>query len=103
MPLPFESDILPETVGLRLCKVIKDDELKMAEGVIFERGRPAVMTALNRASICGHVGGGIDKTTDFWADQLDANGDHIGEIRLDRGSWNILKNRWMRCRMQRLT
>lgn len=100
MTLPFERDILPETVGLRLCKVVGDD-LRISEDVIFERGRAAVMTTLNRASLSGHVGGGIDHTTGFWADQLDANRDHVGEIRLDRGSWNILKTKWMRCRMQR--
>jgi len=101
MALPFEQDILPETVGLRLCKIVGDDDLRMAEGVIFTKGRPAVLTTLNRANISGHVGGGIDKSTDFWADQLNSDGDHIGEIRLDRDSWNILKNHWMRCKMQR--
>ena len=99
MALPFESDVLRETAGLRLCKIVGADDLRISEEVIFERGRSAVLVALNRASLSGHVGGGIDRTTDFWADQLDANGDSVGEIRLDRHSWNALKNKWMRCKM----
>ena len=96
----FEGGILPETVGLRLCKVVGKNDLCMAESVIFTQGRGAVITTLLRAQLAGHVGGEIDKSTDYWADQLDAKGNHIGEIRLDRGSWNSLKGRWMRCRME---
>ncbi|KEP68840.1 hypothetical protein DL1_08725 [Thioclava dalianensis] len=101
MALEFESDVPPETTGFMLCKIVGDDDLKIAEAVTFEKGRPAVMTTLNRASISGHVGGGIDGHTRFWADLLDADGDTIGEIRLDSGSWNALRTRWMRCSMQR--
>lgn len=99
MSLEFEDDILPETVGLRLCKVVGDDVLRISEDVSFINGRTAVLTTLNRAHISGHVGGGIDKTTNFWADQLDEQGDSIGEIRLDRGSWNSLKSKWMKCKL----
>ena len=99
MTLPFDKDILPETSGLRLCKVVDNDVLKISEDVIFSNGRVAVLTTLNRASISGHVGGTIDRETPFWADQLDENGDHIGEVRLCRKSWNSLKNKWMKCKM----
>lgn len=98
MTLPFENDILPETVGLRLCKMVGND-LRLAEPVCFAGGRQAVLTTLSRARVAGHVGGEIDRTTDYWADQMNQDGDHIGEIRLDRGSWNSLKNHWMRCKM----
>lgn len=100
MALEFDNDVPQETSGLMLCKVVGDDDLRISEAVTFERGRPAVMTALNRASISGHVGGGIDNATRFWADLLNADGDSIGEIRLNRESWNALKTRWMRCNMQ---
>ena len=100
MTIKFAHEILPETAGLQLCKIVGDDDLKMAEPVLFENGRDAVITTLNRASISGEVGGEIDKTTRYWADQLDEAGDHIGEIRLDQASWNSLKNHWMRCKMQ---
>ncbi len=99
MALDFEDDILPETVGLRLCKIVGDDVLRISEDVMFTKGRPAVMTTLNRASISGHVGGSIDSSTNFWADQLNNDGDGIGEVRLDRNSWNSLKSKWMRCKM----
>ncbi len=98
MTLPFDADILPGTVGLRLCKIIRNDELHMSETVMF-LNRSAVVTVLNRASICGHVGGPINRDANFWADQFDGQGDHIGEILLDRKSWNSLKNHWMRCKM----
>ncbi len=100
MPLPFENDVQPETVGLALCKIV-GKELRLAEGVLFTNGRAGVLTTLQRANLSGHVGGSIDETTSHWADQLDANGDIVGEIRLDRESWNMLKNRWMRCSMLR--
>lgn len=101
MALEFENDVPPEAAGLMLCKIVGSDSLRIAEAVTFEHGRTAVMATLNRASISGHVGGGIDNETRFWADLLDADGDTLGEIRLDRGSWNALKTRWMRCSMQR--
>lgn len=101
MALKFENDVPPETSGIMLCKIVRDDDLRIAEVVTFEHGRPAVMATLNRASISGHVGGSIDNETRFWADLVNAAGDTIGEIRLDRGSWNALKTRWMRCSMWR--
>ncbi|NDV50567.1 hypothetical protein [Salipiger sp. PrR003] len=100
MTLPFDKDILPETVGLMLCKVVGDDDLRLAEPVMFDGGRPAVLKTLNRAHLAGHVGGSIDKSASYWADQLNSDWDTIGEIRLDRDSWNSLKNHWMRCKMQ---
>lgn len=99
MPLSFDNDVLPDAAGLMLCKMVGDD-LRLAEPVVFVGKRQAVLTVLNRASLSGHVGGGIDRSTNFWADQLAENGDTLGEIRLDRGSWNSLKNHWMRCKMQ---
>lgn len=98
MGLAFDKDILADAVGLRLCKMV-GSRLRLAEPVAFAKGRSAVISTLNRAAVCGHVGGGIDADTEFWADQLDENGDSIGEIRLDRGSWNALKNRWMKSAM----
>jgi len=102
MVLAFESDVPPEVTGLMLCKVVGDDCLRIAEGVQFENGRAAVMTVLNRANICGHVGGCINRSTRFWADLLDVDGNTVGEIQLSRGSWNSLKKHWIRCKMQHL-
>lgn len=96
----LNDDILQGTVGLRLCKVSSKGVLRIGETVIFKGGRPAVITTLNRAALSGHVGGGIDDDTTYWADQIGENEDSIGEIRLDQGSWSSLKNRWMRCRLE---
>jgi hypothetical protein len=98
----LEGDILPDAVGLRLCKVTgkgANEQLRVSEKVRFVGGRAGLLTTLMRAQMHGHVGGAIDRTTDFWADQIDQIGDHIGEVRLDRESWNALKNKWMRVRM----
>lgn len=99
MASDFDHDVLPETVGLILCKIVGEDDLRLSEAVTFEGGRSAVLTTLKRAHISGHVGGSIDETTRYWADQINSDGDTIGEIRLDRASWNALKNRWMPCSM----
>lgn len=99
MALAFEKEIPEEAAGLMLCKIVGDDDLRISEAVTFKNGRPAVLTTLSRANLSGHVGGSIDNTARYWADLLNADGDGIGEIRLDRDSWNALKNRWMRCAM----
>lgn len=92
------DEIPQDAAGLRLCKIVgKDDNLVLCEPVVFPKGRAGVDTALRRACISGHVGGPLRKTDDYWADFLNADGDSIGEVRLDRESWNILKNKWMRC------
>lgn len=91
--------LAPEgTTGLMLCKVVGDD-LILCEPVQFVKGRPAVDTALRRARISGKVGP-VGETGDYWADALNSDGDMVETIALDRHSWNALKNRWMRCRIQ---
>lgn len=97
------AELVPEdAAGLRLCKIVQpDDTLVLCEPVIFLKGRGAILTVLNRASISGHVGGEPRRTDDFWVDVLDGAEDHVSEVRLDRGSWNSLKNKWMRCRVDK--
>jgi len=76
------------------------EDLRLGELVIFTGGRSAVITTLTRAAISGHVGGQPEANTDWWADIMDREGSMVDTIRLDRGSWNALKNRWMRCKME---
>lgn len=95
----LDDQIPQDATGLRLCKMVGDD-LRTSEGVRFTEGRAAVFTVLNRASVSGHVGGEIDSTTNWWADFLNSEGDGVAEIRLDRHSWNALKNQWMKCKME---
>lgn len=101
MTLVFEKDVPTEAAGLMLCKIVGEDDLRISEVVTFASGRPAVITTLNRANLAGHVGGGIDSESRYWADLVNSDGDTIGEVRLDRESWNSLKKHWMPCKMQR--
>jgi hypothetical protein len=88
----------PECAGLALCKIV-GQELRRTEPVVFSGGRADVDTILRRAQISGKVGP-VGETGDFWADVLSADLDLIETVALDRSSWNVLKNRWMRCRME---
>lgn len=81
-------------VGIRLCKVVRD-ELRLCEPTIFVKGRPAVQTLLNRASISGSVGP-VGETGDYWADFMAADGTWVETVALDRDAWNSIKNHWAR-------
>lgn len=96
--MPF--DLPPDAAGIRLCKVLRNDELVLCEVVVFEKGRAAVDTVLRRAAISGKVGP-IGGTGDFWADLMNSDGDTIVEtIALDRKAWNSIKRKWARCKIE---
>ena len=90
------ADLPAEAVGLKLYRIDRKDRLIGCEGVRFKDGRPAVDTTLRRAAISGRVEIGGD-IKDHFADVLDANGDMVETVALDRKSYAALKNRWMRC------
>jgi hypothetical protein len=87
-----------EIAGLRLCR-IRGEELILCERVLFHGGAGAVDVTLRRAALFGQVGP-VGETGDYWADMLDKNGDLFDTIKLDRSTYNSLKNRWMRCRVE---
>ena len=92
---------LPETSAvLRLGRITKGGDLILCEAMIFDAGRSAVETVLRRAAISGRVEVG-GKIADHLADVLDANGDMVETVALDRKSYSAIKNRWMRCRVER--
>ena len=89
---------VPENAtGLCLCKIVRG-HLVRCEDVQFMNGWTGVETTLRRASVTGSVGP-IGETGDYWADILNKDGDWFETIALDRQSWNVLKNHWMRCRV----
>lgn len=95
------KELPPDARGLRLCKM-RGEELILYEIVMFDRGRPAVLTTLNRAELSGRVeveGSYEGDLGDFWADVMSDPDNMVSTVRLDRGSWNSLKNHWMRCRL----
>ena len=94
-----------EACGLMLEKDTGAEELVICDPVMFERRYSAVIATLNRASVSGNVGpvGDVRPPVDgdFWVTVLDDETAELCEIRLDRSAWNILKNRWMRCKVCR--
>jgi len=93
-PLP------PDATGLRLARLTGKDDLILCEAIRFPGGRAAVDTVLRRAAISGRVEIGGD-IRDHFADILDETGSIIETVALDRRSYSALKNRWMRCRVER--
>lgn len=93
------DDLPPETVGLKLHRIDRRDNLIACEGVFFRDKRPAVNTVLRRAAIAGRVDVG-GKINDHFADVLDAEGSLIETVALDAKSYGSLKNKWMRCKTE---
>lgn len=89
---------LPDSAAVvRLYKHV-GDRLIACEAMIFPGGKQAIETTFRRAEISGRVDVGGD-IKDHFADVLDADGDMIETVALDAKSYNALKNRWMRCKL----
>lgn len=94
-------DALPDgAVGLKLHRIDSNENLLACETVIFRGGRPAVNTVLRRAAIAGRVEVG-GKVEDHFADVIEAGGDWSETVALDAKSYSSLKNKWMRCKLER--
>lgn len=92
-------DLPKEAATIRLCKVVRE-ELILCEAVGFVDGVTAVETVLRRAAINGKVGP-VGETGDYWADLMNADADTLVEtIALDRKSWNAIKTKWARCKIE---
>jgi len=98
MRSPDYPTLPPEAVGLQLYKIVRED-LRACEAVRFVGGRQAAETTLWRAKISGRVDVGGD-IKDHFADVLDSDGSIIETVALDAKSYGILKNRWMRCKLE---
>jgi hypothetical protein len=92
------SKIPLSSVGLRLARINGKDELFLCEAVMFVNGSSAVDTVLRRAAVSGRmeVNGAIEN---HFADVLDADGNMVETVALDRKSYSALKNHWMRCKV----
>lgn len=90
---------VPNTAtSVRLFRIVNDKPIP-CQLIRFAGGAASVDVVLRRGSISGRVeiGGQIE---DHFADLLDAHGDIVGTVALDRASYSALKNRWMRCRTE---
>lgn len=92
--------IPPEAVGLRLARIDRKEQLILCERIRFTEGFSGAEIVLRRAAISGIVEVGGDIVNHF-ADVLDDGGDIIETVALDKGSYSALKNRWMRCKVER--
>jgi len=99
------DNIPKEACGLMLEKDTGAEELVICDPVMFENRYTAVISTLNRASVWGKVGpvGEVRPSVkgDFWVTVQGEDFTDLCEIRLDRDAWNILKNKWMRCKVCR--
>lgn len=94
IPLPHEA------VGLRLARITRREELVLCEAMRFAGGAPEVDMALRRARISGRVEIGGDIANHF-ADVLDEGCNIIETVALNARSYSALKNKWMRCKVDR--
>lgn len=89
------------TVGLRLARIDRKENLILCEAMRFDEGWAAVETTLRRASISGRVE--IEgEIANHFADALDEDGNIVVTVALDAGSYKMLKTRWMRCKVEKL-
>lgn len=86
--------------GLRLARINSREELVLCECVMFKNGRAGVDVVLRRAGISGRVEieGDIQ---DHFADVLNSDHNIIATVALDRKSYGALKNKWMKCKVDR--
>lgn len=100
---PYGLDRLhPNAKGLKLYKHAAKDNLIACELVMFVGGRNAVDTTLRRAAISGTVQvEPFDGPQDYFADVYTDENTFEQTVLLDRRSYAALKNRWMRCTLER--
>lgn len=100
--MPDISHLHPDAHGLRLYRHNRRGELIACELVMFVRGRAAVHTTLNRARISGTVEvEPFDGSMDYFVDVYSDPNTFVQTVLLDRSSYAALKNKWMRCKVER--
>lgn len=83
----------------RPFRIVHDEPIP-CEAIHFAGGAGAIDTALRRGGISGRVevGGRIE---DHFADLLDGSGNIVETVALDRASYAALKDRCIKCRVER--
>ena len=92
----------PNACGLKLHRHDKRGELISCELIMFSAGYDAVNTVLRRAAISGAVKcEPFEDSMDYFADVFVSEDEWTQTVALDRNSYASLKNRWMRCKVER--
>ena len=85
---------------LRLARINRKEELILCEAMRLNGGSSAIDTILRRANISGRVE--VEgKIVNHFADVLDDDGNMVTTVALDAKSYSAIKNRWMRCRVEK--
>jgi hypothetical protein len=84
---------------VRLYKIIKE-ELIACNAAEFYDKRKAIDIVLRRAALAGRVEIEGD-IKDHFADVYNTNGDMVATVALDASSYRSLKNKWMKCKIER--
>ncbi len=96
----FLADLPDGSASIRLARISPREELILCETVTFDGGRPVVDMMLRRAQLAGRVEPNGEIQNHF-ADIMDESGyTLLTTVALDAKSYSILKNHWMRCRVQ---
>jgi hypothetical protein len=93
-------ELSPASKVVRLYKIVNDN-LIACEAIEFKDGAPAIDTTFRRAAISGRVELEGD-IKDHFADILTSDDcTLLHTVALDRKSYASLKNRWMRCNLDK--
>jgi hypothetical protein len=99
MTMTTTSPLPSSALALKLFKIVSG-KLIACEAILFNDGVAGIDTVLRRAAISGRVDIG-GKVENHFADVLDTHGSMVETVALDAGSYRALKNRWMRCQLER--
>ena len=95
------ANLDPKACGIRLYRHSVKDELIACELVMFTGGAAAINTVLRRAALSGTVKiEPFDDPMDYFADIYVDETTLTQSVCLDRRSYNSLKTRWMRCKLE---
>jgi len=97
----FIGEVPSNAVVVKLFRINSREELIACESMLFTSSENFEMI-LRRAAISGRVELGAEaKIQNHFADLQDKDENLIATVALDAKSYGSLKNKWMRCKVER--